>query len=212
MVRRYLRRADMIVMASLLSARVKIDDRNGGFVLISDMSIAFRPLALSEFDDFFVWLNRPHLRRFFQKRPISRAEIEAKYGPRIRDDSPTRCHLALNGDLPFGYLQCYRLSDHPDWASLIESHDGIGVDLAILEPSMLGRGLGRTMLGRYLRDIAFPLFPDERRCFIVHETENFSGIACSRAVGFEIVDSFLEEGFPSVLLVLDRDKWAVSRG
>lgn len=49
--------------------------------MISAMSISFRPLALSDIDDLFVWLNRPHLRRFFQKQPISRDEVEVKYGP-----------------------------------------------------------------------------------------------------------------------------------
>ena len=176
------------------------------------MSISFRPLALSDIDDLFVWLNRPHLRRFFQKQPISRDEVEAKYGPRIRGDDPTRSHLALCEGRPFGYLQCYRLADYPDWANVIDSPDGIGVDLAILEPSMLRRGFGQEMLAAYLRDIAFPLFPREHRCFIAHETDNRAAIACSRAVGFEFAGEFSEDGIPSLLLVLYRDKWAVSRG
>jgi aminoglycoside 6'-N-acetyltransferase len=176
------------------------------------MPIPFRPLTPSDIDALHAGLNRPHLRRFFQKQPISRAEVEAKYGPRIRGEQPTHSHLALCDGRPFGYLQCYRLSDYPDWANLIESQDGIGVDLAILDPSMLGRGMGRAMLGAYLRDIAFPLFPDENKCFIAHEVENRAAIACSRAAGFSIAGEFLEDGIPSLLLVRYRDKWAESRG
>jgi len=81
-----------------------------------------------------------------------------------------------------------------------------------LDPAMLGQRFGRAMLGAYLRDVAFPLFPDEHRCFIAHEVENHAAIACSRAVGFEMVGPFVEEGFPSFLFVLCRDKWAESRG
>src|ERR1700722_9824055 len=103
-------------------------------------SISFRPLALSDIDDFHVWLNRPHLRRFYQRKPVSRAEVEAHYGPRIRGEDPTRCDFALYDGRPVAYLQCYRIPDYPEWANLIESPDGIGVDLAILDPAMLGRG------------------------------------------------------------------------
>jgi aminoglycoside 6'-N-acetyltransferase len=180
--------------------------------MISPMPISFRPLELSDLDDFCMWLDRPHLRRFYQRKPISREDVEAEYGPCIRGEDPTHCHLALFDGKPFGYIQCYRIPDYPEWADLIESHDGIGVDLAILDPSMLGRGMGRAMLGAYLRDVAFPLFPIERRCFIAHEVENHAAIACSRAVGFEMIGPFVEEGFPSLLFVLDRDKWACSRG
>jgi aminoglycoside 6'-N-acetyltransferase len=176
------------------------------------MTISFRPLELTDLDDFCAWLNRPHLRRFYQLEPISRVEVEAEYGPCIRGEDPTHCDFALFDGRPFAYLQCYRIPDYPEWAALIESHDGIGVDLAILDPAMLGRGFGRAMLGAYLRDIAFPLFPDEQRCFIGHEVENHAAVACSRAVGFELVGPFVEEGFPSFLFVLCRDKWAESRG
>jgi RimJ/RimL family protein N-acetyltransferase len=77
---------------------------------------------------------------------------------------------------------------------------------------MLGRGMGRAMLGAYLRGFAFPLFPNERRCFVAHDVENHAAIACSRAVGFEMVGPFLEDGIPNLLLALYRDKWAESRG
>jgi aminoglycoside 6'-N-acetyltransferase len=176
------------------------------------MPISFGLLETSDLDDFCTWLNQPHLRRFFQCKPISREEVEAEYGPCIRGEDPTHCHLALFGGRPFGYIQCYRIPDYPEWADLIESPDGIGVDLAILDPAMLGRGFGRAMLGDYLRDVAFALFPDQHRCFIAHQVENHKAIACSRAVGFEQIGPFVEEGFPSLLFVLDRDKWADSRG
>ena len=148
------------------------------------MPSSFRPLELTDLDDFFAWLNRPHLRRFYQRKPVSREDVEAEYGPCIRGDDPTHCHLALMDGNSFGYIQCYRIPDYPEWADLIESHDGIGVDLAILDPGMIGRGFGKAMLGAYLRDVAFLLFPAERRCFIAHEVENHRAIACLRAVGY----------------------------
>jgi aminoglycoside 6'-N-acetyltransferase len=166
--------------------------------------IAFRPLAESDLADLHVWLNRPHLRAFFQKTPISEAEIDRKYGPYARRERPARCHLALLDGRVFGYLQCYRIADYPDWAVLIGEDKGIGADLAILDPGLIGKGLGKAMLGAYLRDVAFPLFPGESECFIGHERANVAGWRNSESLGFRYVRDFLEDGVETRLYVLPR--------
>jgi aminoglycoside 6'-N-acetyltransferase len=174
--------------------------------------ITFRPLEEADFPEFAGWLNRPHLRRFFQKKPISLEEVAAKYGPSVRGEKPTHCHLALLGERPFGYLQCYRIAAYPNSAATIGETNGIGVDLLIFEPELIGKGLGRAMLGAYLRDVAFPLFPDERRCFIGHDHENVAGWRNSESVGFRHVRDFVEDDAPSRLLVLERGEMAESCG
>jgi aminoglycoside 6'-N-acetyltransferase len=186
--------------------------RCAAFDPIWRMRIAFRPLAETDFPALAVWLNRPHLTRFFQKQSITLEEIAAKYGPRVRGDVPTHCHLATDDGRPFAYLQCYRLADWPEWAALVESSEGIGVDLAIFEPDIIGQGAGRAMLDTYLRDVAFPQFPAETKCFIAHEVENRAAIACSTAAGFAFVRNFFEGQVETALFVASRDKWAVSRG
>lgn len=166
--------------------------------------LAFRPLAEADLADLHAWLNRPHLRRFFQREPISAAEVAEKYRPCIRGEEPTFCHLALLDGQPFGYLQCYRIADHPAWAATIGESDGIGTDLAIFEPEMIGRGLGRAMLGGYLRDVAFALFVAETRCWIAHEIANTAGWRNSLSIGFRPVRDMVEDGLPSRLFVLNR--------
>lgn len=174
--------------------------------------ITFLPLVETDFPAFTEWLNRPHLRRFFQKKPISLAEVTAKYGPSVRGETPTWCQLALLDGRPFGYLQSYRIADYPKWADTIGENDGIGVDLLIFEPELIGKGLGRAMLGAYLRDVAFPLFPEEQRCFIGHENENVAGWRNSESLGFRFVRDFVEDGAPSRLLVLERGEMTESCG
>ena len=166
--------------------------------------IAFRPLAASDLPDLYVWLNRPHLRAFFQKTSISEAEIGEKFGPRLRGEDPVEIHLAELAARVFGYLQCYRVADHPAWATLIGEREGIGVDLAILDPELIGKGLGKTMLSTYLRDIAFPTFAEERKCFIAHELDNEAGWRNSESVGFRPVRDFVEDGSRTRLYVLSR--------
>jgi aminoglycoside 6'-N-acetyltransferase len=173
-------------------------------------AISFRPLALTDLDWLTEGLNRPHLRRFFQKAPVSRAEVEAKYGRYIRGDAPNHSHLALLDTAPFAYLQCYRIADYPGWAEMIGEPDGIGIDLAILDPALIGKGLGRAMLALYLRDVAFPLFPAETKCFIAHEAENSAALATSKAVGFRYLRNFLEDGLDTDLLAVERPQIRLS--
>lgn len=180
--------------------------------MIHGSGITFRPLTERDLPQLADWLNKPHLRRFFQKKTVSLAEVQAKYGPRARGETPTRCHLAILGGRPFGYLQNYRIADYPDWAAMIGENDGIGIDLAIFEPDLIGKGLGREMLARYLSEIAFPRFAKETRCFIAHEIENVAALRNSDSIGFRYVRNFLEGDLDTVLLVLDRDELGDARG
>jgi RimJ/RimL family protein N-acetyltransferase len=174
--------------------------------------IVFYPLGFRDLADLHLWLNRPRVRRFFQRKPVSQAEVVAKYGPRIRGEVPIHCHLAYSEAYPFGYLQCYRLADRPERAALIEADAGVGVDLAIFDPDMLGKGFGRAMLAGYLRHIVFSLFPSEHKCFITHRLGDEAALACAKSVGFRHVRNFSAGGFESALLVFERDKTADSRG
>ena len=174
--------------------------------------LSFRPLVLADLPAFAEWLNRPHLREFFQRLPISAAEVEVKYSPTIRGETPTCCHLALLDGEPFGYLQCYRIAAYPDWAETIGENTGIGADLMIFEPALIGRGLGKRMLGLYLKDVAFPLFPDESVCFIGHARANTAGWRNSESLGFAPVRDFLEEGIESRLYALKRAQIQDFRG
>jgi len=168
-------------------------------------AIGFRPVAESDFPLMNAWLAQPHVRAFYQKEPITLAEVVAKYGGRVRGEDPTRCHLALDGaGRPLGYLQCYRNLDWPDWAEEIDVKDGISIDLYIGETNRIGGGYGRAMLGSYVRDVAFPLYPDERCCYIAHALGNTPALACSRAVGFRDLGDFVEDGVDMRLLVIER--------
>ena len=61
------------------------------------------------------------------------------------------------------------------------------------------------MLAAYLRDVAFPAYPDETLAYIAHEPENAAALACSRAVGFQPLRFIWEDGVKDQLLVLRRE-------
>src|SRR5438132_5208133 len=78
-------------------------------------SIGFRPVRMRDLPTLTAWLAEPHVRKFYQKTPLSPAEVAAEYGPLIRGETPDICHLAVSDDVPFAYLQSYRNADYPDW-------------------------------------------------------------------------------------------------
>jgi hypothetical protein len=68
---------------------------------IAPQGISFRPLAVADFPVLTRWLAEPHVRRFYQKQPITLAEVAAEYGTAVRGEEPSICHLALRDGAPF---------------------------------------------------------------------------------------------------------------
>jgi aminoglycoside 6'-N-acetyltransferase len=167
-------------------------------------AIHFRPVAMADVPLLTRWLNRPHVRAFYQLAPITETEVADEYGLMIGGEAPDICHLALMDDEPFGYIQCYRNRDYPGWAELIEVGEGISLDLFIGEAAFLGRGIGQAFLRRYLAEVAFPHFADESRAYIAHDVANGVALRCSQAIGFRPLRTFIEDGGEVLLHVLER--------
>jgi aminoglycoside 6'-N-acetyltransferase len=166
--------------------------------------ITFRPVEETDFSKLTAWLAEPHVRRFYQKTPITLAEVAAEYGPTVRGEEPSICHLAVRGIAPFAYLQCYLNADYPEWAEMIQTNDGVSVDLYIGDPAFLRKGFGRAALSAYMVKIAFPSYAQEKRVYIAHELTNETALRCSKAAGFQPLRTFLENGIQTMLLVSER--------
>jgi hypothetical protein len=65
--------------------------------------IEFRPVEESDFPTLTAWLAEPHVRRFYQKTPVTLEQVALEYGPFVRGEEPTICHLAISGDAPFAF-------------------------------------------------------------------------------------------------------------
>lgn len=164
--------------------------------------VTFRALEPGDFPTLTRWLAEPHVRQFVQKTPMTLADVEAKYGPRVRGEQPLICHLACHDGTPFGYLQAYRNRDWADYAEIMGHADGISLDLHIGDPAFMGKGLGRAMLDGYMREIALPHYA-ESAAYIAHDPDNLAAMACSESVGFKPLEQFVEDGEVKQLLRLD---------
>lgn len=171
--------------------------------IITSPEVSFRPLGQSDLPMLCAWLAEPHVRRFYQKTPVSLEDVTEEYGPMIRGEDPTLAHLAVLEDAPYAYIQAYRNADNPVWAEITGAEDGISLDLFIGDPAYLHRGLGRAALDVYLRRVALPHYAGETRAYMAHEPDNVSALACSAAVGFQPERSFLEYGVEMTLMAID---------
>ncbi len=104
------------------------------------------------------WLNTEHVAQWYRGRdhyPMYN-HVVAKYTPRITGETPTDPYLILYRDMPIGYIQTYRIADHPDYASAVRVGEGAaGVDIAIGEADYVHRGLGAHIIRRFLKEIVF---------------------------------------------------------
>jgi len=133
------------------------------------------------------WLNQGEVLRWYGKRPQSTKEIEKKYRPKTHSDSKTKGYIIENRGSPIGYLQCYRISDHPSYYAQISASPGdYGIDLFIGADSRIGRGLGKSIVKAALESLVFA-HEDASRCIIAPSPENARAIKCYENCGFEYV-------------------------
>jgi aminoglycoside 6'-N-acetyltransferase len=111
----------------------------------------FRPLLEVDLERQWRWLNEPHVNRWWSQRRLTRAEVRAKYLPRLRGEHKTICLVALFKGLPAGYVQTYRIADHADYApGFVLPGGGWALDWFIGEPSLLGHGHGARLIDGFV--------------------------------------------------------------
>ena len=171
--------------------------------------IGFRPLALADLPLMHRWLTTPHVARWwYDPEPITLEWVIAKYTPRIAGHVPTHCFVILHDRRPIGFIQTYRLADHPDYDRAVEAgEDAAGVDLFIGEPDAVHRGLGAPVLRRFLAEIVFARW-DVASCIIGPEPKNTAAIRAYEKAGFQYLKTVQvgDEPAPEYLMRLARDE------
>ena len=167
--------------------------------------ISFEPLCLQDIPLLYLWLAEPHVREFYAPAPRSREAIFQKYAARTEPTCATKAFV-IRVATPIGYIQVYPLSDWPEYAALVGESNGVSVDLFIGEAGYLGRGWGRRILIKFLHEVAFPIFPGEKLCWISHDVPNTRARQASRAAGFRRTRTIMENGRRMELLVIARSR------
>lgn len=152
-----------------------------------DMRVEFRPLREADLPMLARWLSTPDWVRWWAP-PIPLDEVRAKYLPRIAGEDPVDGYVVVVDGRPIGYIQWYRVGDHPDAAGIFgldpERADATaGIDFGIGEADMTGHGHGRAILGRFVEDVVLRA-PGITACFVDPDPENEKAVRCYRAAGF----------------------------
>lgn len=123
--------------------------------------ITFRPLTEEDLPLVHRWLNNPSVAEWYglgiENRTFPPLEaVRENYLPRIHGEFPTLCYIMLLGQTAFGFVQCYRIGDYPDYAAMINVEpDAWGIDIFIGEDDFRGRGIGTEALDQFVRQLIF---------------------------------------------------------
>jgi 8-oxo-dGTP pyrophosphatase MutT (NUDIX family) len=193
-------------MPAVVADGVRLAER----VMAAD--IAFRPLMMADLPDLVRWRHAPHAARWFPE-PLDLAAAQRKYGPRIAGDSPTRVHVAVVDGHAAGFLQHYRVADYPAYAAATGLPDAVGLDYAIGEPELVGRGLGPQLIWSYLRDIVVPARPSAPSALASPDVANVRSVRALEKAGFVRRGQLTITGEPGPeqLCVLDVDRFFGTR-
>jgi RimJ/RimL family protein N-acetyltransferase len=121
--------------------------------------------------------------------PITLEEAREAYMPRIEGSDPMFAFIVVVDGREVGYIQWYRVSDDPDAMDIFSLDEEAaqataGVDFSLGEIDLLGRGVGRLILRRFVEDVVLRA-PGIERVVIDPDPGNERAVRCYRAAGFE---------------------------
>lgn len=171
----------------------------------SQSVISFRPLGRSDFPLLQKWLAAPHVEVWWNE-PFDVASLEAKYGPSIDGREPIHVYVIENERVPIGWIQWYRWRDFPQHASLVGADTcSAGIDLAIGEVGLAGRGLGPTVIREFGANCIF-VHGDVSAIVADPAASNLRSVRAFQKAGFKTVDTvqLAGEDFERHVVRLDR--------
>lgn len=154
------------------------------FVVDHDRRVALRAMTRGDLPDVLRWRREEHVRRWWAEATDPTLEsVTEHYGPRIDGVEPTRMWVVEVNGRSAGFVQDYRLRDHPEFAALTPDPEAIGVDYVVGELHLVGHGVGATMLWVWLLG-ARRRYPDVASCFAAPDHRNEASLRVLDKVGF----------------------------
>jgi aminoglycoside 6'-N-acetyltransferase len=153
------------------------------FVVDHDNRVTVRAMTRGDLPVVTRWHQTDHVRRWWVAEGEPTAErIAASYGPCIDGMSRTRAWVAEVNGRSVGFVQDYRIGDHPEYALLGPDPTAIGVDYAVCE-EWSGRGLGARVLWAWMARTRHR-FPDATTYFAAPDHRNAPSLRVLDKAGF----------------------------
>jgi RimJ/RimL family protein N-acetyltransferase len=147
--------------------------------------LRFEPITEADLPLLATWRARPHVAEWFHGS-LTPEQTAAKFIPRIRGDDPVQGYIAYIDDVAVGYIQSFRVADHPDAVAALQiPGDPHGVDVLLGDADARGHGLGT----RLVREFTQRLLAAENVDYVVisPDAENAAAIRAYEKAGFAAV-------------------------
>lgn len=144
--------------------------------------VSFRRMGRDDLPQLRVWLREPHVAQWWPDADETIAAVAADG----TEGGVEPWAMELDG-LPVGFIQWYRVEDEdPEtWFPGVEVPPGtVGVDLAIGDPELVGRGHGRRLLLEFAHHVIRSRMPECPEVWIDPDPDNERAIRAYRAAGF----------------------------
>ncbi|TYL55729.1 GNAT family N-acetyltransferase [Nocardioides sp. BGMRC 2183] len=119
--------------------------------------VLLRPMEPGDLAHLLRWLLDPEVARWFPGPvgvPLGMDHVEAEFGPRLDPGSPIRMSVVEANGRSVGFVQEYRVRDHPGGGAQQPPPDAVALDYGIGEPAWRGRGIGSRMIEVWIAQAA----------------------------------------------------------
>jgi aminoglycoside 6'-N-acetyltransferase len=155
----------------------------------------FRPMIAANLPLVQRWLALPHVVEWWRDPELQYDLISGDL-----DEPSMHQFIVWTAGNPFGYLQCYDVSQ---WNTGLGTHPSgtRGIDLFIGEPNMIGRGHGSALIRCFVEDLLQKGLP---RIVTDPDPENARAIRGYEKAGFEKQGLVETPDGPALLMVRNR--------
>lgn len=172
------------------------------------MDLQFRRLTDDDLPLLHRWLDEPGVVRWWEGDDVSWDGVVRDYGS---GSDPTVEHwLALAGDRPVGWIQCYATADHADsdevahWRRLGVDDAAAGIDYLVGDAAERGRGVGSAMIRAFVAEVVFGRHPTWTQACASPLAVNVASVRALARAGFTHRGTFEDHLGPCDLMVRDR--------
>lgn len=143
--------------------------------------VTLRPVEINtDVHHLYRWLDDADVNRWYREGEHTLAGYRQRFAP----EATTHKFIIEIDSEPAGYLQAYRLSDEPEYATQLGlGHDAVSIDLFIGEPTFRGAGWGSVVLRAALERIVFGHMAAEWAC-INPDPDNLRAVRSYEKAGF----------------------------
>ena len=153
------------------------------FVCDPAVTVAFRPMTRADLADVIEWQAAPHVARWWASDDPR--DEPSRHQARVDGSDPTRMWVIEVNGRSVGFVQDYRIGDHPEYAILTGEPDAVAFDYAIGDPAWVGRGVGTRVLWTFLRDVVHSYYPDATTYFAAPDHRNAASLRVLEKLGFQ---------------------------